>query len=448
MQKKTIVTKTVAAAVAFSMAFTLATGINVDAAKKAPKLNKSKLTLDEGATFKLKVVKNKNKISKVTWKSTKAKVAKVKSGKVTAKKAGSATIKAIFKIKGAKKNTTLKCKVTVKKAETTPEPVVGGWGLMEDTDPKVTPEAIKMVEAFKANNQELGKMVITVYAVLAEKPVSGRAYRVLCRCDFPDENKSSYSIVEVYADQQGEITDDSRLLAFTDSFEAGVFEQFEDPNIPDNIRDDFNKFIEAQGYKEFPYTPIARLASRKSDGKTEVSLVCEAPLEKSSGNIDTNEEVGYFILCVETDENQEHVGIAPLIIPISFIQTDYSVAIEKNGEQAYSIETQAALIRSYLIRLIQQDVTVLSGLSERIKLPIAIDGKDYNTLEEVQALLVSKLSTLKDEFAKCVFHSVPLQIFANDQGLMLGSLGDSSIWLNQDEDGKIKISALNGVFGA
>ena len=72
----------------------------------AMKLNKKRLTLKVGKSYKLKVKKLNGK--KVKWKSSKKKVAKVnKKGKVTAKKKGKAVIRAII---GKKK---LKCKVTV-----------------------------------------------------------------------------------------------------------------------------------------------------------------------------------------------------------------------------------------------------------------------------------------------------------------------------------------------
>ena len=72
------------------------------------KLSKKKLTLTAGKTAKLKAtVKGKSK--KVKWKSTKKSVASVNSkGKITAKKAGTATIIAVANGKKAK------CKVTVK----------------------------------------------------------------------------------------------------------------------------------------------------------------------------------------------------------------------------------------------------------------------------------------------------------------------------------------------
>lgn len=74
-------------------------------AEAAPKLNKKNVTLTVGQKVKLKVKGTKKKVK---WSSTKKSVCTVKNGTVTAKKKGTATIKA----KVAKK--TLKCKVTVK----------------------------------------------------------------------------------------------------------------------------------------------------------------------------------------------------------------------------------------------------------------------------------------------------------------------------------------------
>ena len=77
-------------------------------AKTSPKLNKTKITLKVGKKYTLKLKNNKKK---VTWSSSRKKVAAVsRKGVVTAKKAGTATIKAKA---GGK---TYKCKVTVKKA--------------------------------------------------------------------------------------------------------------------------------------------------------------------------------------------------------------------------------------------------------------------------------------------------------------------------------------------
>lgn len=77
--------------------------------KKKVQLNKKKAKLKVGQKLKLKV---KNTKKKITWTSRNPKIAKVnKKGVVTARKAGSAVIRA--KVKGGK---TYKCRITVKKA--------------------------------------------------------------------------------------------------------------------------------------------------------------------------------------------------------------------------------------------------------------------------------------------------------------------------------------------
>ncbi len=83
----------------------LGVGFTVNAATKV-KINKTKMTLYVGASSQLKITGTSKE---VTWSTDKVKVAKVsKSGKVTALKAGTATVKA--KVGKAVK----KCKVTVK----------------------------------------------------------------------------------------------------------------------------------------------------------------------------------------------------------------------------------------------------------------------------------------------------------------------------------------------
>ncbi len=78
------------------------------AASKKPKLNKTKIELTKGETFKLKLSNSKN----VKWSSNKKSVATInKKGKVTAKKNGNAVISAKYLKK------IYKCKVKVVKSE-------------------------------------------------------------------------------------------------------------------------------------------------------------------------------------------------------------------------------------------------------------------------------------------------------------------------------------------
>lgn len=96
------------------------------------KLNKTKLKLTVGSTYKLKI--NQKKV-KVKWTSSKKKIASVNSqGKVKAKKVGTTIISA--KVKGKK----YKCRVTVQKAKTTKPATTPKAGTQTNTASK-TPTA-------------------------------------------------------------------------------------------------------------------------------------------------------------------------------------------------------------------------------------------------------------------------------------------------------------------
>ena len=90
-----------------ALAFSMVVTCTVQAKVKTPSLNKKKVTIAAGKKYRLKV-KNKG-TKKVKWSSSNKKVATVKNGLITAKKVGTAKIRA----KVAKK--TLTCTVVVKK---------------------------------------------------------------------------------------------------------------------------------------------------------------------------------------------------------------------------------------------------------------------------------------------------------------------------------------------
>ena len=98
--------KFLATALTMAMCVTMIGTANVSAATKV-KLNKTKATVEVGKSVTLKVKGTK---AKVKWLTSNKKVAVVKKGKVTGKKAG----KAVITAKVGKK--AYKCKVTVKKA--------------------------------------------------------------------------------------------------------------------------------------------------------------------------------------------------------------------------------------------------------------------------------------------------------------------------------------------
>ena len=108
------------------MTLTLAPVHDTHAASKKPKLSATKITLEAGKSKKLSIVKNGfYKIGKTSYRSSDTKIAKVtKTGKVTAKSVGKATITATVKAKQTKKSKTetykLKCGVTVSAAGNQP----------------------------------------------------------------------------------------------------------------------------------------------------------------------------------------------------------------------------------------------------------------------------------------------------------------------------------------
>lgn len=111
---KNIIKKSIVFITAFAIMLTLAMPMSAEAAsKKAPKLNKTKvtLTITKKKTKPAVQLKVKNAAGrKVKWATSNKKVVTVnKNGKVVAKKKGSAVI--TVKVKGSK---TLRCKVTVK----------------------------------------------------------------------------------------------------------------------------------------------------------------------------------------------------------------------------------------------------------------------------------------------------------------------------------------------
>ncbi len=132
---------------AVALGVTLLAPVETEAAKK-PALSKKKLTLTLKSgkkTAKLQVKKATK--AKITWKSSKKKVATVKkagkyAAKVTAKKAGKTTITCTVKKNG--KTTKLTCKVTVKKAAANTE-VSAAPSEVPSATPSATPVVVTPV---------------------------------------------------------------------------------------------------------------------------------------------------------------------------------------------------------------------------------------------------------------------------------------------------------------
>ena len=129
----------------------LITGISASAAKKNITFVKTKQTVYVGKKLTLKVSvpkKYRNKTSKIKWSSSNTKVAVVnKKGVVTAKKKGTAIIKAKFYGTTAKCTISVKKKNTVKpttKPETTKEPETSS---LPSTEPTAVPTTTPAVSA-------------------------------------------------------------------------------------------------------------------------------------------------------------------------------------------------------------------------------------------------------------------------------------------------------------
>lgn len=100
-----IISKLLVFTLCLSMVLSFSTNVEAKS-KESIKLNKTKLTMYVGGTYKLKV---KGSVKNVKWSSSKKSIVSVNKGKLKAKKKGSAVVYAKV---GSKK---LKCKVTVKK---------------------------------------------------------------------------------------------------------------------------------------------------------------------------------------------------------------------------------------------------------------------------------------------------------------------------------------------
>lgn len=129
---KTFIKKSITVITMLAVILTLAMPVNAEAAsRKAPKLNKTKVTLTitkkkTKPAYKLKVKNTAGK--KVKWTTSNKKVVTVsKSGKVVAKKKGSAVVKAkvgkkVLTCKVVVKDSRKTTKTPVKKPEPTPNP--------------------------------------------------------------------------------------------------------------------------------------------------------------------------------------------------------------------------------------------------------------------------------------------------------------------------------------
>lgn len=168
-----IITKSIAAIIMLAMLCTFAMPVPVEA-KKVPKISKARvtLTITKKKTKPVYRLKVKNASGKIKWKSSNKKVATVnKSGKITAKKKGRATITA----KTGKK--TLRCRVTVKDNRKAKIPAPAKPGSSSKPKPSPTPKCDHVYEYHKAVFEEY------------YEPASMGAIQIPCYCGmFCDED--------------------------------------------------------------------------------------------------------------------------------------------------------------------------------------------------------------------------------------------------------------------
>lgn len=433
MSIKSITKKGLATALAFSMVVALAPAANADAAKKKPKLNKTSLTLEEGSTATLKVKKNGKKISAVTWKSTKTKVAKVtKKGKVTAKSEGKTTIKAIFKIKGAKKKTTLKCKVTVVKTD---DVITGGWETA--ADPTITDE----IEGYVSQAQEDG-VTYEPIALLATQVVAGMNYRVLCKATPVVQNpKSYYAILQIGIDVSGDIVY-ARSFADTNGiFDAlpsaaeglpGAMTETETPIIDPAMRGLYDGYMAEHNIS---YRPVALVGSQVTEGQT-LLFICERDIDMADGSDDT---LGYSFVTVSiTPSNVVTIGD---IAPFTFNATSATMYKRCTDLDARIVEATAAKVRNAVA------ARNWTALADMIDYPISIsngsDVVEFKTAAEFVDFTAK--NQVSDDFVSIVAEDPCINILSrSEDGIGLGS---GYIWMNE-MDGVLKITSLIGFTAA
>lgn len=150
----------------------LSANANINAKEKKPKLSSSKITMDVGAQKTLKL-KNIQKNSKVTWKSSNKKIVKVsKKGKLIAKNSGKVTIKATTKQNGRKY--VMKCRVIVKKViKNTKTPNNGSitislplYGKKNTLFDQIAPNKVAQIDYWLNNNHYVVKNCNKITALL------------------------------------------------------------------------------------------------------------------------------------------------------------------------------------------------------------------------------------------------------------------------------------------
>ncbi|MBO4396180.1 MAG: Ig-like domain-containing protein [Eubacterium sp.] len=423
MQKKGIAVKLTATVLALSMVVA-AVPKQADAAAKKPVLNKTELTMEKGDKEKLKVKTKGNKLSKIKWKSANSKIAKVsKKGVVTAGDSGSTVVKAVFKVKGEKKKTTLKCDVFVLEQQ-----LAGGWETA--ADPTITPEIADMMK--KAQENLVG-VNYEPFALLATQVVAGMNYRVFCRATLVTAKPESYyAIVDVYEDLEKKVSDATVVATTKGSQEAfpvaasgsavGGMTQAESPVIDPDYLEKFNVFKLPNG-GTLPFRPVALLATQVVAGINAV-VICERDSDDEDGSL------VYQLVSLNLGVD----GKATLLdtVPVTPTDADYSVC---TNLAPTVVERFASSVK---VCILKKDWDKLSTM---IAYPIELK-KDLKAANAEEFKDIMSKNNLNQKFSEAVRLDDTVKMFARDQGVMLGA--DGEIWMNE-KDGAMKITAINGI---
>ncbi len=251
---------------------------SADAAKK-PKLNKKKATLKVGQKLKLKVKNTSVKASKLKWKSSKKKVAKVnKKGKVTALKKGKTVIS--VKVNGVK----LKCKITVKKkgsATATPTATTAATKAAIVTAKPSTQVAI----ATSANpaSSTAPNALNTVSPVNPSNTVSPSDSASPTETTAPEENSKDFTISNDLPDYSKKVSRSEQII---DEYGSRA----------DNYFDDDNNLRVEVFYTEYGCVSITCLTNYDENGNIVLELTYD-----SANKLSTITETNY-----DTDGNPVH----------------------------------------------------------------------------------------------------------------------------------------------
>ena len=267
--KTRIIVKTTAVTLALTMAFAVTPVVNAGAKAKAPKLNKTSISLSAGQTQKLSVKKNGTKIKRITWSSKNNTVATVnKKGVVKGIAAGKTkvTAKVVTKSGSCK----LSCKVKVEGAMEENK-----WTTAKDVS--VKGGVTKLFEKLNLDGSKLEPVATLAYRITD----SGTSWRVLSRETLVVQNPvTHYVIAEINEAMDGSVNLVDVYLSSVTAAEkecgtpmSGGWTECSDPTLSADEKAAFEKANET--LVGVNYKPVAKIATQVVAG-IRYLFACEA----------------------------------------------------------------------------------------------------------------------------------------------------------------------------